>query len=254
MLLDRHVLVRGVTTVVVLAVIVALLRMTLLAPDSSPTRYVTGHGQQQSWTLIDGSIITLNSESEVLVRYSVQSRLVDIVRGQAFFKVASGDARPFGALIGKVEVVAIGTGFDIYRRPDDLTVLTVTEGKVMVHAGDRGSAAAIGVAADQQLQIRAGAAIAAPRTVDAHASTAWLRRQIVLDHSRLEDLAKEFNRYSPVAIAIDDPRVGNIEVSGTFDAYDTETLIQFIASLDGVAIDRSTTAIRVVARSTLPKK
>jgi len=35
-------------------------------------------------------------------------------------------------------------------------------------------------------------------------------------------------------------------VSGRFDVYDTESFVAFLSSLDGVAVERTATSIRVI--------
>ncbi len=94
------------------------------------------HGDQRTIRLDDGSIIHLNSQSRVHVRYSSGERLIELEQGQALFDVVRDATRPFRVRAGSADILAVGTQFDVYRRSGgDLTV-TVVEGKVAVT--DRG--------------------------------------------------------------------------------------------------------------------
>jgi transmembrane sensor len=98
--------------------------------------YTTGIGEQRSLTLEDASFVELNSKSRVRVNYSAKERTVELLAGQALFKVAKNPARPFIVRTGDTSVRAVGTQFDVYRKSSGI-VVTVIEGKVAV--GNRDS-------------------------------------------------------------------------------------------------------------------
>ena len=99
-----------------------------------PKTYQTAHGEQIVAQLPDGSELHLNTDSSVTVRYTRSERVVEIARGQALFTVARDEHRRFRVAAGDAHVLAVGTRFDIYRRPD-ATIVTVVEGSVAVLAG-----------------------------------------------------------------------------------------------------------------------
>ena len=99
-----------------------------------PRTYQTAHGEQSVAQLPDGSELHLNTDSAVTVRYTRSERVVEIARGQALFTVARDDHRRFRVAAGDAHVLAVGTRFDIYRKPD-ATIVTVVEGSVAVLAG-----------------------------------------------------------------------------------------------------------------------
>ncbi|HKT72671.1 MAG TPA: FecR domain-containing protein [Steroidobacteraceae bacterium] len=93
--------------------------------------YSTGVGEQRSIVLNDGSTVELNSRSRVRVRFSDAERDVDLIEGQALFRVAKNPIRPFIVSAAGAYVRAVGTQFDVYRKRSS-TVITVVEGKVAV--------------------------------------------------------------------------------------------------------------------------
>src|SRR4029077_18821507 len=101
-----------------------------------PRTYTNGHGEQSVWVLPDGSVLHLNTDSQVTVHYSRRERVVDIERGQALFQVAHEGARGFRVAAGNTEGLDVGTQFAVYRRSDSV-VVTVVEGAVAVYTGPR---------------------------------------------------------------------------------------------------------------------
>lgn len=64
-------------------------------PQASVAQYITGHGEQRSLTLPDGSTIHLNAGSEVEVGFDATQRRVELLAGQALFDVEKDPGRPF---------------------------------------------------------------------------------------------------------------------------------------------------------------
>jgi transmembrane sensor len=93
--------------------------------------YSTGVGEQRSIVLTDGSTVELNSRSRVRVRFSDVERDVELIEGQALFRVAKNPLRPFIVSADGTHVRAVGTQFDVYRKTSG-TVVTVVEGEVAV--------------------------------------------------------------------------------------------------------------------------
>jgi transmembrane sensor len=215
--------------------------------------YETGHGEQLSRRLEDNSVLHLNTDSAVTVRFSKTERLVTLTAGQAEFEVAHDPARAFRVLTGSAEVVAIGTQFDV-RLQEDSTVVTVIEGRVAVgpspmleQRGTKPNDAPryVQVGANQQIRVTEAEWPATPIAVDALHTTAWLQREIVFDHEPLERVAAEFNRYAPKPIEIATPALQNLQISGAFATDDTDAFIAFLRTLKGVRVDVTATRIRV---------
>jgi transmembrane sensor len=216
-----------------------------------PRTYGTAHGEQNAWRLPDGSMLHLNTESSATVRYSGSERVVEVNRGQAMFDVSHGDRRRFRVSAGAAQVIATGTEFDVYRR-DALTLITVVQGDVRVFAGDstaaRSSAlpaSSIRLSAGQKIGVDAGRLWAEPVSVDTKAAVAWMRHEIVAQDLPLGEVVAELNRYGRVQIVIDDPALNMLRISGHFDAYDTDSFAAFLASLEGVTVEKTSTGIRV---------
>jgi len=222
------------------------------ADRPAPQHYATAHGNQQTWRLGDNSVLRLNTDTAVTVRYGRTERLVEIDRGQVFFVVTHDPRRRFRVVAGTTDVIALGTQFDMYRQRNS-TVVTVVEGQVMVES-DGASYPPLKVNAGEQVRIIGGILPALATPVDAQRSTAWLHRQIAFDHEPLATVAAEFNRYGAVPIEIESPSLRSFVVSGVFAADDTETFLSFLRTLDGVTVETTSTRIRVFRLATTPEE
>jgi len=210
----------------------------------SPEHYKTSIGEQRSVVLSDGTVVTLNTSSDIEVRMTRAHRTVELLSGEALFAVARDPARPFDVAAGKTTVRAVGTQFNVDRRPSTTTV-TVVEGRVAVFTGlDPGAAPDVErsgnlpLAAGEQLTVALNSIPHAAR-VDPSKATAWTQRKLVFEHRPLGEVANEFNRYNRERIDIESPQLGNQEITGVFEANNPESFTAFLATIPGIIVERT---------------
>ena len=222
------------------------------AVSGPPPTAVTGVGAFQRLELEDGSVVQLNTDSAVNVRYTPTERRVQLLRGEAHFTVAKNPARPFTVAAGRVAVRAVGTAFNVRLRPEAVEVL-VTEGRVEVKDSVRGESLLGRTAGAEPAVLTQGerAVIAAVATVAAPAATAlvepvsapviertlaWQERRLEFDATPLSEVVAEFNRYNRHQIVIADPRLAAKQFGGNFRADGHEAFVSLLeASFDVVA-------------------
>src|SRR5262249_45760869 len=96
------------------------------------THIATSIGEIRRVALPDGSAVTLDTDSRLVLSYSRGTRLIRLDRGEALFDVARDPARPFVGEGGAVRVRAVGTAFVVrYENGSDVEV-TVSRGAVDV--------------------------------------------------------------------------------------------------------------------------
>ena len=192
---------------------------------SGVERYETGVGQMRDIALEDGSILHLNSDSEVEARFTSNGRKVRVMKGEASFEISHDPARPFDVEARAAVIRAVGTAFNVRLRPS-LVELTVTHGKVTVHCGDSPL---------QQVAAGSGAVIQ-PRSISltrlgpkiVEQRTAWRAQMVELDGETVEQAADEFNRYRKAPILIGDTRVSALRIGGRFRTTDSQ---EFLSAL-----------------------
>jgi transmembrane sensor len=222
-----------------------------------PKTYRTAHGGQETRRLPDGSILRLDTESAVTVRYSGKERLVEVDRGQALFQVAHENSRRFRVAAGVTGVIAVGTQFDIYRHGGE-TAVTVAEGQVAVFTGkpawllvgEDTPADVQRIKAGYQMRVDASGSYAQPVQVDLAQTLAWLEHKMAFKDRPLGEVAAEFNRYGPIPVEIEDSTLRGLPVTGMLDASDTDSFVAFLETLPGVRVERTPTRIKVKASPT----
>jgi transmembrane sensor len=91
----------------------------------------TGVGEQRQLVLEDGTRVYLNTDTQLVVKYTEETRRVELRRGEALFNVAKRAAWPFVVVAGDRQVRALGTSFVVRKEDRQLAVMLV-EGQVVV--------------------------------------------------------------------------------------------------------------------------
>ena len=213
--------------------VVAAIAVVWVMTSAPEPVYVTERGEQREITLDDGTLVELDADTQLTLAYGDEDRRVILEAGQAHFDVRRDENRPFIVVAGDSEIRALGTSFQVYRRPGTVTV-TLLEGRVeVIPTSDRPSLPTAEqpawkkeLAPGEQLTL----AIEQPVTpevtsVDVDRVTAWQRGMMDFDALTLPQVVAELNRYSDTPVLIADPSLNNTRVSGVFAIGDTETLL-----------------------------
>lgn len=203
--------------------------------------YSTGIGEQRLIALADGSKVELNSRSRIHVRFSGDGRDVDLLEGQALFRVAHDKTRPFIVHSADTKIRAVGTQFDVYRKPSG-TVVTVLEGRVAV----RNSL----LTAGEQITVSSDTPHVAPepKRTDVAAATAWTQQHLVFSKTPLTAVAEEFNRYNTRQLVIKDDGLETFNVSGTFSSTDPTSLVRFLRAQPGIQVTETRSEIHIAEK------
>lgn len=234
-------------------------------------RFATAVGERIEEALPDGSRITLNTNTEVSVRYSDVERVVDMRRGEALFSIAHDAERPFAVHAAGRIVRAVGTAFNVRLDGAVDVEVVVTEGEVRVieadeAAGPTGSGTGrsrlldaagepIGTAVAQGQGVRLGEsssgaapAILALEPVDLDIKLAWQRGMVIFRGEPLEAVLEEFGRYTTTALVLESEELADVRVGGYFRAGDLDGLLAALRQNFGISSER-VTADRVVLRA-----
>lgn len=206
----------------------------------------TGAGQMTTMTLPDGSVVTLDADTQLRVRDLPGQRLVTMDRGRAFFRVKN-DARPFNLIAGGKKVTAVGTAFDV-NLANDCFELVLVEGKVKV-------ADVTAFRRPQTAELTPGSSLLvetegrwAVTRVNVEKETGWLRGWLTYDRAPMGKIAQDLNRYSEKQIVIADADVAATLMMGAFKPGDVDGFVR-AALYYRFAEIRSETADEVVLAS-----
>ncbi len=214
----------------------------------SPTKaYATGVGQQQRIRLDDGTLVELNTDSRIEVRFGFHARTVRLVRGEAMFHVAK-DARPFTVQTPSARVETPKADFTVRLVKAGASVLVSRGAALATETGGSGDVVAID-AANQAVVAAGQAHVVRISSDDMERKLAWRHGAIELDGETLADAAGEFNRYSTRQIVIADPATAQLHVGGYFRDDDVDAFVFAITNTFPVKVASSSNGKVVLERS-----
>lgn len=225
--------------------------------------FQTNVGGLRDVHLGDGSEVILGGRTMLSANISDQARSVRLIRGEAWFRVARDETRPFVVQAGNGVVRALGTAFDIARQSDRV-VVTVTEGTVAItartalprsaHLG-RGSSplpqlpgAAIRITRGEAASYGDNGALAPVERADTRAATAWTQGLLIFDDEPLRYVIDSVDRYSSYHIAAT-PDAGSLRFSGVVFSSEIEDWLRGLPQIFPVNITRHDAAICVQMRT-----
>jgi transmembrane sensor len=208
--------------------------------------FATEIGQMREVVLADGSVVSLNTNSEISVQFTQEARNISLLRGEALFDVAKNKHRPFIVAAGNTRVRAVGTSFMVSMLPQKPVQVLVREGVIELRRADTPEAKPVRASANIRAIVQPGAPIVtvAMREEKLMRDLAWQRGSIALDNQTLADAAGEFARYSEVRIIVA-PDIANKTVTGLFAAHDPVGFAKAAASVLKLQMEVKGSEIRI---------
>lgn len=188
-------------------------------------RYETRKGEVRQLALDDGSVVTLNTATELDVQIREDRREVEMAGGEALFDVARDPARPFVVVAGTTRVRVLGTSFIVRALPGQPVQVLVREGTVEVSRSDiaapphrltanmRALSPAVAEGAPTAIAVTD-----VPQAV-VHRALAWRDGHIDFEGETLEQAVIEFARYSDTRIMVD-PAFAREQIAGVYQVND----------------------------------
>jgi len=212
-------------------------------PDRPPSRqsYATAIGGQKKFALADGSIVTLNTNSQIDVELLGDRRDVHLVRGEAYFDVVHDDKRPFIVHANQYVVRDIGTAFAVHLTDKGLVDVRVTKGRVEIAARanegqDSSRAKSLGILSAGQ-DVLFGQKIERAEVVseaELSRKLAWRQGQLIYSGQPLAEVLDDISRYSDIQIELADPALRDLPVGGAFSVNQTDAIFAALENNFGV--------------------
>jgi transmembrane sensor len=197
----------------------------------------TGVGEQRTVSLSDGSVLHLNTDTQLHIVYAEDKRDIHLLQGEAHFEVAHDKSRPFVVSAGSNAVTAVGTAFNVEMFNNNDIELLVTEGKVMIQNADLAAPSDGIVVADnpEALYMISGekALLSNAEAVEkitlsldqVQRTLSWQQGMLVFEGEPLERALSEVSRYTSVDFDITDEQLKQVRVAGFFKVGDIDGLL-----------------------------
>lgn len=196
--------------------------VTATISSSDPVkRHATGHRQQQTLALQDGSTLWLDWSTEIALRFSENRREVRLHRGRIAMAVTTDQDRPFIVTAGQSQTRVTGTEFSVSYR-DERAEVNVLEGSVEVAGLDQ---AVVGLEAAESVSVSDGQ-LGSVITRSLEEIGTWRDGMLVFRDRPLVEALATLSAYTSFTVDTSKLRHSNRIVSGTFfiDRADDATL------------------------------
>ncbi len=210
---------------------------------------VTRIGESRTFTLADGSHVTLGGASRVRLELTDERRALELEDGEAFFDVEKDPNRPFVVRAGGTQITAVGTAFNV-RRAIDRVQVSVASGAVQVAApksSDADSDAEVRLEAGRQAVVAAGKLLP-PAATEVPAVLDRKEGRLRYTWEPLRYVVADLGRYSEVPIEIAGERTGELPVTGTVLESDLRGWLQGLEQAIPVTVTFSEERITIRAR------
>lgn len=221
------------------AILVGATWLFFTSNQSAETSYLTKttpRGQRSTISLPDGSVIDLNSESTITFAENFNDESERRIRltGEAFFKVARDEEKPFIVESEGLRTEVLGTSFNISALPNtgEVTV-TVASGKVQVTGPDDNSPQRVMTRGHQAVYQKANGILTLQKVLlEKH--LAWTRDMISLDEVTLAEAVEVLGRWYGVAFVFENEAIKNCTISGDFKGDHLMNILENIKFLTNV--------------------
>jgi transmembrane sensor len=226
----------AVAALVLLAVGGGIAGYQFFTPDGRT--FATPVGGHMTVKLADGSVIELNTNTILHTDFTSDRRAVQLVRGEAYFRVEHNAARPFTVTVGGHRIVDLGTKFFVRTSPEQLDVALV-EGRARLESTNAAAQTRPTVLMPGDFAVATATSIGVSRKAvhELADDLAWRNGMLVFHNARLADAAGEFNRYGEMKLVITES-VSRLTINGAFPTNGAEDFAGVTHEIFGLHIDR----------------
>jgi transmembrane sensor len=248
----------------------AAIGLILLTIGSAISYYVISHknnlnasiieinspsGSRSNVILADGSTVWLNAGSKL--KYSQYFGISDrtiYLEGEGFFNVEKDTKRPFTVVTSQLEIVALGTSFNVKSYPEEgyiqttlvsgsvqvtrslykqeesgvvlepnqqITYYKDTDRMLLTHESDAREKEKV-QPKQERIPAQAPPRIVMSRGIDPEIFTAWKDNRLIFDNEPFENIAVKLERRFGARIIIEDEEIKNKKFKGRFEEITIE--------------------------------
>lgn len=187
-------------------------------------------GGEYRLTLADGTRVWLNSESELTypTQFNGSKREV-ILKGEAYFEIASNKQQPFYVKSHNIQVHATGTAFNVMAYEDETTLqVTLTEGGVNI---EQENTVLSHLTPDMQFAMNKENGQYLIKNVDPRIATAWKNGIFFFDNEPLSSIIRKLSRWYEADIECKTPELYQYKFSGEIRKYENISRVLDMLSL-----------------------
>lgn len=202
----------------------------------------TPRGGEFNITLSDGSVVHLNSATELKypVVFDEEKREVH-VSGEAYFEVKKEEKRPFYVVVDGMRIRVYGTSFNVNTQREGVVQTVLVEGRVGIMA--EGMDEEYRMSPSQLAEYNKERSLIEVKEVDVESYVAWKDGFFVFEDESLEQIMNTLSLWYDVDVFYVNPQLKGLHFTGHMRRYDQiDNILKAIGSAVGVTFsvkDRS---------------
>ncbi|QNK63638.1 DUF4974 domain-containing protein [Pedobacter sp. PAMC26386] len=218
-------------------------KTTLSETTIAATIFSSGNTSRKTVILTDGTVITLNKNSEIKLAENFNPAQRELwLKGEAFFEVKHDARHPFTVHTRLNDIKVLGTSFNVNAYPDAALIETsLIHGSVQVESKKYPGYKVL-LKPDQKLSFKETPAdknanlkkiflvssLGSKSVNHQPEEIKWVRNQMVIDNEPLSAIAEKLQKWYGIEIYIADSEVKDYRYSGTFE---NESVIKTLEAL-----------------------
>ena len=200
--------------------------------------------QVQAQTLQDGSIVTLNAESEL--SYPAEfldkgTREVNL-KGEAFFEVERNPEKPFIIHTPSVQIEVLGTSFSVRSRNEEkTTTVIVASGSVKVS----GNSNALVLKVNEKAIFDKESGKLFKVVNDDPNYLSWKTKQFTFDDRPLHEVAKSLSTAYQTSIRLMAESINDCPVTVSFDGQSLDAILEILSTTLDLTVEKTSEGFEI---------
>ncbi len=224
-------------TLKIAAIAIILLGSSLLANyliNNGNISQVAAKGEKKTILLPDGSLVFLNSNSNISYSKNFKNKRELKLSGEAYFEVKKNPEKPFLVETDQIKTRVLGTSFNIKAYKNSQTKVSVNTGKVEVDIKE--ISRKIILVKNQQLSLMNTSEPLLSKDNSENFS-AWTKNTIVLNNTSLGEASKILENWYDIEINFASKDLQKLKITGKFKDEKLINILKSIAVVKQLEID-----------------
>jgi transmembrane sensor len=201
---------------------------------AAPDKQVVSTTAALTDTLPDGSLITLNKQSNIKYPTKFKKERTVQLQGEAFFKIAPDKEKPFRVYTNGVTITVLGTSFNV-RNKGTSTEIIVESGLVRV----TDSLHSILLHPSEKLTLHKGDTTLSRDSTRSELYKYYRTKEFICDNTPLWQLAESLEEAYNVKIEIADPSLRELRINTVFRNATLDQVLSVIRETFRIKVIRS---------------
>lgn len=187
---------------------------------------ITAKGSKGKFTLPDGTVVWLNSESRLVYtdEFADGKRTVDLIGG-AYFEVVKDEQKPFVVKAGEIDVEVLGTSFNISSYPFKENIETaLLNGSVRISG--KAVKNQLFLKPDEVFEFKKEGSLSSVKATKASLYADWIKDRLVFDNTRLSDIITSMKGWYNMDIVCPEKFAQTTRVSFTIRQESIDEILQ----------------------------